>query len=153
MARLTKETLKGIFKECLREILKEEGIIQNLKENVKFSRSPSPMLNESVDDDGDDDQPQLNNEQEAVMLESIRSLSRGMGHSGKNANLYAELLADTALKTLPEQMSSDMTSQGKTGIPEVYTKKAQEKDMADLKSLTGGADLTRWSKVAFAKKD
>jgi len=142
MARLTKKDLKAILKECLREILKEEGMIggsTHSTQQIKTESNRTNISNTSV--------------RHNPLLENVNLLAKVTG--GKKSDLYAQILADTATTTLLAQKEPNM--QGMTNLPEFYTEEQIASDSESIQQLTeqfsATGDMSHWAKLAFAKKD
>jgi hypothetical protein len=155
MARLTKKDLKNLFKECLREILLEEGLIASsnnrpiVSENKKLDRNLlRDKIRQQVSDDNEDIVSSINNQ---GLLENIKHIASDVGAGSKNANLYAQILADTAMTTLQDQNIPGETGGVRLEGLNVYTKEQAIKDSESLQTLSSG-DLGQWAKIAFSKK-
>lgn len=150
MARLTKKELKGILKECLREILKEEGIL--LAEAGTTNQQSRPAAKEGVTPSN---QPVTNTR----LMETVSTLSgRFAGKGKKETTLMQRIFSDTAATTLQEQQASGHSvGAGAGGMPTDVgdismpsTPQRQAQDTNDLQSLSHQGDVGRWAQVAFA---
>lgn len=152
MARLTKKDLKSILKECLREILKEEGIVlseqKNHVGNTRFAPAPEMMPEAPI---------QNNRLLETINQTADRFAVKGNGE----ADMMRQILADTAATTLQAQNAaghavgsygagSGAGDMGSFDMPASPQQQAQER--AELSKLSQDGDIGRWAKLAFAGK-
>jgi len=160
--KLTKKDLKDLMKECIREVLKEEGVV--LKEQVlpkskttqpqslyigadKTTQKTNRNSNTSNTNSGPFSKqlPNIN----PMLSEAVNALSSQF--RGKDAVMMAEIFADTALTTLQEQNSGhqsfDIDGMGSYTVDNSENPAVNDQS---LKSLTGDGDLGRWARVAFA---
>lgn len=147
MARLTKKDLKAILKECLREILKEEGIVlSEQKSPVGNTRyAPAPEMKPEA--------PIQNNR----LLETVNQTADRFAVKGNGeADMMRQILADTAATTLQSQNAAGhgggapMGDMGGCDVPASPQQVIQER--AELAELSHEGDIGRWAKVAFAGK-
>jgi len=81
----------------------------------------------------------------------VESAAQSVSHNDPNiANQYAEIFADTAMHTLPKQMSSDPQRGGYAGMAAVNAHVQVEKVREDqLQSLAPQGDMSHWAMLAF----
>jgi hypothetical protein len=165
MARLTKKDLKNLLKECLREIMLEEGLIVKTNESSK-----KPQINNNSNIPLNEQKKQLRQKilsmqedsttgitgnviesiDNPMLLENINKLANGAGNgNSKQANLFAQLLADTAVTTLQKQ---NVPGEHGGVVLESLNAYSEEQQEADLEQLSGLGDMSHWAKVAFSKK-
>jgi len=165
MATLTKKELKSVLKECLREILKEEGMFlseaasSGKKKNTRAS-SKRAVAPETVSTPAAAVPPPVQN---SKLMETVNGVAEQFGvHGEEQANLMRSILADTAASTLQEQMGAghSVGAAGSAGgmpvdvgaMPMPATPQQRAQDEAELKSLSVEGDTSRWAAVAFAGK-
>lgn len=162
MARLTKELLKKMLKECLMEIAEEERLLiaketkevskSSIKEHVakrhpltKDELIQKHFSSEQEDEDEDDiiSNPHLK--------ETINNLSNNLGvlDESKKA-IFESIFEDTARTTYVEMMQNDINYRGPAPKP---TKEQKQADEQSLKSLAPEGDVSRWAKWAFGDKN
>jgi hypothetical protein len=155
VARLTKKDLKAILKECLREILKEEGIVLSEQKshggvgNTRYA--PAPEMKPEA--------PIQNNR----LLETVNQTADRFAVKGNGeADMMRQILADTAATTLQTQNAAGhAVGANGSGAPmgdmgagyEMPTSPQQAaQERAELSELSHEGDIGRWAKVAFAGK-
>lgn len=135
MASLTKGTLKELLRECLVELMEEEGF-SLVKEGAQHTAAPSrPAAPETSPTRSPDSAPPLENQ---MLKESIKELT------GNMPDMFASIFEDTARTTLQEQLANE----GKVVIPP--SEEAIAADETVLKEMANGGDMKRWASVAFA---
>lgn len=145
MARLTKKDFKGLLKECLREILLEEGMIGSTSSANKLVVSENKQLNRNnLKNNKLVEEPKINN---PVLMENIQRLSSA---AGEKASLYAKLLEDTAVTTLQEQNLPG--EKGAIKVESVYTEEHLQEDLSALQGLSDDGNISKWAQIAFSKK-
>lgn len=87
----------------------------------------------------------------AGLQKLVESTANLVGHGDPAiANQYAEIFADTAMHTLPKQMSSDPNRGGYAGMGAVGAHVQVEKVREDqLQSLAPQGDMSHWAQLAF----
>jgi len=158
MARLTKSQLKGILKECLIEILREEKILSSLKESVNSApatqtrRLPSSegTKTKQLQNPTDYTTQQRTREQlaNAGLVEQINHLANVVSVGG-DSSLFADILADTAMTTYQKQHEKGVPG---TVVMESYTNERLAEEVESLQEMTPDGNLKHWAQVAFAKK-
>jgi hypothetical protein len=151
MARLKREDLKKLLKECLLEILREEKMLAPLKENFVPS-------NEKVVLNGNpyagQQKPNVlpTNNKNSALIESVQSVANAFG---SKSGMFADLLADTAMTTLQAQRNGGLPGDrlGDGMILESFVEEEQKNDTNALQSLAPDGDVKKWAKFAFAKKE
>lgn len=128
MAKLSRNQLKGIVKECLLEIL-SEGLASETsqpapRKRVTRRRNPEPIRNENFD---------------TAVNESVTGLT--------DNPVMAEIFADTARTTLQEQMGAESAGPMATGGDTASRQMAN----SDPGEVFGEAS-SRWASLAFAEK-
>lgn len=136
MAKLTKGTLKELLRECLVELMEEEGI-SFIKEGAPASATPRPTAPESAARVPASPAPARPIENQ-MLKESIKELT------GNMPDMFASIFEDTARTTLQEQLANE----GKVVLPP--SEEAMAADETVLKEMAEGGDLGRWASVAFA---
>lgn len=139
MAKLTKNELKSILKECLKEILHEEGIL--LAEGSAVSRKEET------------EQTQRQNAAKTRLFEHVNSVASNFGES----DVMRKIFEDTAITTLQKQEANghSVGLAGGASVPmlsEVASVEQVKQDKQQLSNLSFGGDISRWAKVAFANK-
>lgn len=176
MAKLSRDDLKGIVKECLLEIL-SEGLntsLENVVESKQASRTPRRSKNMINEDQYR--KPQNKN----VRNSEIESLKQRMKYldtlqvgektntkkvvnqqfeqkvaqttsSLTNDPILSEIFKDTAATTLQEQLSAESRSPANTApkSTDVYSQKVAQSNPEDL---FGGEAASKWATLAFAEK-
>lgn len=176
MAKLSRDDLKGIVKECLLEIL-SEGLNTSL-ENVVESKQTSSVTRRSKNTINEDQyrRPQNKN----VRNSEVESLKQRMKYldtlkvgektnAGKVANkqfeqkiaqttssltndpILSEIFKDTAATTLQEQLSAESRSSAAAApiATDVYSQKVAQSNPEDL---FGGEAASKWATLAFSEK-
>ena len=152
MARLKREDLKKLLKECLLEILREEKILSPLKENFVTNNNKT-LLNENP---YTAQQPKINvlptNNKNSALIESVQSVANAFG---SKSGMFADLLADTAMTTLQAQRNGGGPGDrlGDGMILESFVEEEQKNDTNALQTLAPDGDVKKWAKFAFAKKE
>lgn len=156
--KLTKKELKGILKECLKEIFKEDpdilltsAISQALAEQKQLSprkqskkeQQVNEVLTNSVDVPVEIENPFLK-EKVDILTESI------VVGSNKDKALYKSIFQDTAINTLQRQ-NEGVNADPSIGLPASPQEIIQDK--AQLKTLSSDGDIKHWAAVAFRKKN
>jgi len=151
MARLRREDLKKLLKECLLEILTEEKLLVPLKENIATNNKI--LLN---DNPYTSQQPKINilptNNKNSALIESVQSVANAFG---SKSGMFADLLADTAMTTLQAQRNGGLPGDrlGDGMILESFVEEEQKNDTNALQTLAPDGDVKKWAKFAFAKKE
>jgi len=176
MAKLSRDDLKGIVKECLLEIL-SEGLNTSL-ENVVESKqvSGTPRRSKNMINEDQYRKPQNKN----VRNSEIESLKQRMKYldtlqvgektntkkvvnqqfeqkvaqttsSLTNDPILSEIFKDTAATTLQEQLSAESRSPANAApkATDVYSQKVAQSNPEDL---FGGEAASKWATLAFAEK-
>jgi len=149
MAKITRGELKKILKECLREILKEEGMLVEAKK-----RQPAPAATPTGERTAirKELRQRMNSEAHVAnprLMEHVNSLAAAVGDSSK-VDMMRTLLEDTANTTLQEQL--EMGSGVARGLVLPPTEKQTREDLEAVQSLALDGDVTHWAKIAFANK-
>lgn len=139
--KLTKKELKSILKECMREIMQEEGMLST--KSLNESRQPlNQQSNPNV--------PKQNN----MLLEKVNNLASqlSIGTDGKNKSMFAEILADTAMNTLQKQMEPGM--RGVSGLinESTYSEQQLDQEIDTLTQFSTSGNTSDWAKIAFGGK-
>lgn len=172
--KLTKKDLKSVLKECLREILLEEGVI--VKEAV--SRGTRKTLREESEDEQPSARSNIVKQAQAsginpLLLERINNVV-GNSDGDPAKSMYEKIFFDTAMTTLQSQESAghsvlhgggsystpaaaaaalSLTEVVDRSMPTPYTTAAQPLASKDqLKDMAPAGDTKLWAKIAFAKK-
>ena len=151
MARLRREDLKKLLKECLLEILTEEKLLIPLKENIATNNKI--LLN---DNPYTSQQSKINtlptNNKNSALIESVQSVANAFG---SKSGMFADLLADTAMTTLQAQRNGGGPGDrlGDGMILESFVEEEQKNDTNALQTLAPDGDVKKWAKFAFAKKE
>lgn len=150
MARLTKKDLKLILKECLREILLEEGIIGEQKNNI-VARQNSYNYNNNNNNLPVQSQQNL---AKKALLENVNMLANA---TGEKSSMYADILADTAMTTLQAQNQLEPRGRSMPVVQEFYSEEQADQDAQSIHQLTeqfsSVGDMSHWARLAFAKKE
>lgn len=169
MAKLTKKELKGVLKECLKEILQEEGILLAEGQSVSSRSSESSTKTKrpvSSDIVGATSNSYQNSEpQHDPLKEMVKNVSSEFSNPNE-ASLMEKIFADTATTTLMTQQSAGHAVSGggyssggggymsalheAVGNSSEHTAQASQQDEQELSSLSFQGDIGRWAKVAFA---
>lgn len=162
--KTTKQELKAILKQCLREILKEEGVLlseglrppgasfggKNRRPAAPDLQQPSATPPEQI--------------QNSALMNQVNGLAESFGNKGaKEADMFRNILADTAATTLQEQQgaghsvgaeggSGEMPGVGGGNFAMPTTPQKVAQDQSELASLSHDGDVSRWAQVAFAGK-
>lgn len=178
MAKLSRDDLKGIVKECLLEIL-SEGLNSSLDNLVESKRADSIQAPKRTRRQINEDQyrsPQNRN----VRNSEVESLKQRMKYldtlkvgestnAGKVVNqqfqqrveqttssltndpILSEIFKDTAATTLQEQLSADSKSPSAAppAAADSYSLKVAQSNPEDL---FGGEAASKWATLAFAEK-
>lgn len=178
MAKLSRDDLKGIVKECLLEIL-SEGLNSSLDNLVESKRADSIQALKRTRRQINEDQyrsPQNRN----VRNSEVESLKQRMKYLdtlkvGESANtekvvnqqfqqrveqttssltndpILSEIFKDTAATTLQEQLSADSKSPSAAppAVADAYSLKVAQSNPEDL---FGGEAASKWATLAFAEK-
>ena len=133
MAKMTRNALKGIVKECLVEIL-QEGISQDGGSRVSLTEAPRKRKKRPVPD------PIMAQAQfESTVADTVNNLT--------SDPIMASIFADTARTTLQEQLGNEGPRQG-PGTAGLVSGVGEEK-IGDP-SLIFGESAANWSTLAFA---
>jgi hypothetical protein len=127
--KLNKEQLKSVIKECLVEIL-SEGI--SFKENTK-SRNLKNLS---------DFKTQNQSKQNLQMLDT--SIQETIRRESKGNSVMADILADTAMRTLPAIQEAEGRKQP---VPNGPIERLVSE--TDPKSLFGDETTSKWAALAF----
>jgi len=135
--KLTKQQLKDVVKECLVEIL-SEGVTP-VRRN---SQTSSPSLSESSF--RDKSTTKQNQKQQIVPDQQSRALYEAIRRESNGDPVMAEILADTAIKTLPAMQEAESRRQPiVTGTVEKLVSES------DPKNLFGEDVASKWAALAF----
>jgi len=134
MAKVSRNQLKGIVKECLMEIL-AEGLLHEEssapeRTQLKASR-PKQKIAENVE-------PELD-KFEAAVNDTVSGLT--------NDPIMTSIFRDTAMTTLQDQMGGETTPQVTSGNS-LVNENAQGAELEDFFSEASD----RWASLAFAEK-
>ena len=159
MAQVTKKELKAILKECLQEILKEQGVV--LAESRSGNNSRVAASEMAVTTTESREAPLV----VTPLMETVDRVAAPFAvKGGAEADLMRNILADTAATTLQEQQAHGHSvgqgaGVGAGGMPvdvgdiAMPTSPQQvAKERGELSSLISGGDTTMWAKIAFAGK-
>jgi hypothetical protein len=176
MAKLSRDDLKGIVKECLLEIL-SEGLntsLENLVESKQANKAQKRLKNQINEDQYRSPQKRniRNSEVESLKqrMKYLDTLKVGESTNTEkvvnqqfqqrveqttssltNDPILSEIFKDTAATTLQEQLSAESKSPA-TAAPaatDVYSKKVAQSNPEDL---FGGEAASKWATLAFAEK-
>jgi len=136
MAKLTKNQLKSIVKECLVEIL-SEGLAQTNDVMFESSNRRSPALNK--------DTSGTSKRKTTVDQAAFRNATQKRAASITDDPIMQSILADTARTTLQEQTRADRVH----GTPMQETA-APGQNIEELPIFAEGAQ--NWAALAFAEK-
>ena len=97
----------------------------------------------------------VNNSINPALQHLIENTAHAIGKGNEAAaNTYAEIFADTAMNTIPNQMANDSNRQGYGALAAPGAGQMQERvDPRELQSLAKQGDVTHWAKLAFGKFD
>ena len=146
MAKLTKKELKGILKECLKEILHEEGIL--LAENR--------MVHGQENNSEENTEVRRNNFAKTRLFEQVNSVANSFS-SKDETDLMRKIFQDTAITTLQKQEANghSVGLQG-VSVPILSEEASNHQNLEDKKQLSNlsmDGDISRWAKVAFANSN
>jgi hypothetical protein len=158
--KTTKTEFKALLKECLKEVLEEEGLLKNTKEHSYKRNSANEMIatKTSIPENKIEEEK---NGVNPLLMEKVEQLSNSISNGNKEQNdLMRKIFADTALTTLQEQLvpgdslgmydPTELVSAKASNI--TITKNKSNTNHDDLKALSVDGDVSRWAKVAFSKK-
>ncbi len=159
MAQVTKKELKAILKECLQEILKEQGVV--LAESTSRNGNTSRVSADDIVTTENKRPPTV----VTPLMETVDRVAAPFAlKGGAEADMMRSILADTAATTLQEQQAHGHSvgqgaGVGAGGMPVVVGDIAMPtspqqvaKERGELSSLISGGDTTMWAKIAFASK-
>jgi len=180
--KLTKTEFKAMIKECIRELVKEgafnEVLTEEVSNAVKTNRVASgDMISKKNPVDvararslaarvagyndfggNSEDTSDIPMSTTMPMNESLKKLiettsSQMSKGDSKAANAYAAILADTAINTLPQQMSQDPSrGSGYGALAAANMQNVQEKVAPkELQAIAPQGDIGHWAKLAFGK--
>lgn len=180
--KLTKTEFKSMIKECIRELVKEGAFnevlteeISNVAKSTRVASSDMVSKKNPIDvararslaarmagynDFGgnSEDMSDIPMNTTMPMNENLKKLiettSSQMGKGDtKAANAYAAILADTAIHTLPQQMSQDTSRGGGYGALAAASMQGIQEKVApkELQAIAPQGDVTHWAKLAFGK--
>ena len=154
MAKLTKNQLKDIVKECLVEIL-EEGLSnsmgsshliessrstpKNNKSTSRAKRQPQRKLHRHLDSVSYNQEAPQNDRFEESISNTVQNLT--------SDPIMASIFSDTARTTLQEMSSAESSGQGR---PSQMESVAPGKDISDIDIFSGASQ--NWAALAFADK-
>ena len=140
MASLTKGTLKKMLRECLKEILEEEGF--SLVQEGRAAPVASPTMPTQAS--ANNNKPPVENQ---LLKEHVNSLANSIGQTNpEQQDIFASIFADTAQNTLQEQVEPGMGGgwAAKPATPEVIAEEVKQ-----LEGLSLDGDIGRWAQVAL----
>lgn len=148
--KISKMQLKAIVKECLVEILHEGlGNISPVSFGSAINlpmteRPPAPKKPQKISPlDMPVSQNRGNYRHSNAMIETIKNEARGNP-------IMAEILADTAMTTLPKMMSGGDTAT--EGTSRGSSKLSQQEQFAGTPEQVFGEDVaSKWANLAFAE--
>lgn len=175
--KLTRLEFKNIIKSCIKELIKEGAFDQVMKECLQSSsksfrlseeqgqillagsKKPTRSIDNNIKEklrasvsDDDEVYDQVEEPLNPGLVNLIENTAGIMAKGDKNtANAYAEIFADTAINTLPQQLANDVgkdSGYGAIGPQQGMKEKVQPEQ---LKSLAQNNDMGRWARVAFGK--
>ena len=163
MTVLTKKELKGILKECLKEILREEGVV--LAESATTTKRSALLSNDPrkrTSSPGSVPSP-ASKVKNNKLIETIDNLAGDFAVKGDAAaDMMRNILADTAATTLQEQHAgghqfgagagSGMMPLDAAGLAMPVSEEKIAQDVAELQALSVDGNTSRWAQVAFASK-
>ena len=135
MAKISRNQLKGIVKECLMEIL-AEGLLHESPVSPKKKRIPRPR---QISRKLAETHPEPNDGFDDAVNHTVAGLT--------NDPIMTEIFRDTAMTTLQEQMGAEKNPRAVVG----HGAASQQVANSDLGDLFGGAS-DRWASLAFAEK-
>jgi len=138
MAKVNRNMLKSIVKECLVEILAEglsDGNIEELNESFSSSRSLKKTMSTNK-----------RQEQQKVPNQSFEENTRKIISQTTNDPIMADILSDTAKTTLQEQNTADRPNRFTAKPTDTYSQIANESDPMEM---FGGAS-NNWAALAFS---
>ena len=144
MARLTKEILKSLMRECIEEIFEEKNLVL-MKEGARAAPvAPAPAARPTAQPEAPAERPARR--ENPMLVENINRLASSLAiTSPDKQSLYADIFADTAANTLQEQVEP-----GKGNVQAIeVTPEVMEKEVEQLEHLSIDGDIGRWAAVAF----
>ena len=145
MAKVSRDMLKGLVKECLVEILAEGltgGDTEELNENFSMSK-PKKTFKQTMKKV---DKPAIASQK--VVNERFEENTQKIISQATNDPIMAAILSDTAKTTLQEQNTADRPNQFSAKPTDTYSQIASESDPMEL---FGGAS-NNWASLAFSDK-
>lgn len=133
MAKVNRNQLKSIVKECLLELL-SEGLASDHAPRQRKTRRRNPQSVAQVSQ-----HPPANDRFDDAVNESVKSLT--------NDPIMSEIFADTARTTLQEQLGAESAGPMVTGGDSASLQMAS----AEPEDVFGDA-ASRWASLAFAEK-
>lgn len=140
MAKLTKSDLKKIMKECLVEILEENGLSLVSESTTPTQPKVDPLVSPPAPS------APARPIENAMLKENVNLLAGSIGITNPDKqDIFASIFEDTALHTLQEQREH-----GQGAIPTVPVNPAAiEKEVKQLEELSVDGDIGRWAQVAL----
>jgi len=151
--KMTRMQLKAIVKECLVEILQEGlgGIASpqmttSINLPMSESRRPQPTPTKKTQKISPLDMPAYPQAQGGNKRSPSPSLAEAIRNEARGNPVMADILADTAMTTLPKMMSSgDLTTESSS-----RSKITQQEQFAGTPEQVFGEDVTsKWANLAF----
>lgn len=143
MAKVSRDMLKGLVKECLVEILAEGltgGNTEELNESFSMSKPKKNFKQTMKEVEKPASQKFVN--------ESFEENTQKIISQATNDPIMAAILSDTAKTTLQEQNTADRPNQFNAKPTDTYSQIASESDPMEL---FGGAS-NNWASLAFSGK-
>jgi cytolysin (calcineurin-like family phosphatase) len=165
MAKITKKQLKGILKECLKEILQEEGILLSETVSSRGQKGKAAAHRAYARDLISSEQQEESSTgiTNPRLQEHVNGLADSLGSTGNADNeMFRNILADTALNTLQKQQdaghSVGAASGGAVAAGDVTSLLSEgssagavtQTDRSQLQELSHEGDTSRWAALAFA---
>jgi len=141
MAKVSRNMLKSIVKECLVELLAEGlsgGDTSSLNESLAPVNSTSSFKKSSI--------PIQSSEK--VVNERFEDNTNKVISQATNDPVMASILQDTAKTTLQEQNGADRPNQFTAKPSDTYSQVVNESDPMEM--FSGSAD--KWANLAFSEK-
>lgn len=146
--KMTKSQFKLLMKECLSELINEGAFDKKIEQITegKIRGGHLPQAPKSLNEQGNSFPPGVN----ARIMEAVNIVTAGQ--QGGRKSMFQEILMDTAMTTLQQQLPAEMNGSGAGLMENSPVSTAQSvAEQNQLAALAGG-DTSRWALAAFGGK-